>query len=301
MSDIIWLALLIFVALIILGPQKIPEGAEALWLTLLNVRRTQQNLEALDLETARASWRGEKSPIYGLIQFLYAVTEHLTELRYRTIKAGLALVAATAVSVLFTSKIMALLIRPAGGLKPIFLRPTELFFTYFKVALVGGLVLALPYIIFQILAFVAPAMENPKEKRTFRNLVFVGTIPGTIFFLVGMAFCYTVMLPFALRYLSTFGSDIAEPAWTIAAYITFVLTFLVGVGLVFETPLVMFVATKLGLISTRQYLSYWRHAVVLIFVVAAVVTPTPDPLNMALVAAPLLLLYGLGIALSRFA
>jgi sec-independent protein translocase protein TatC len=144
-------------------------------------------------------------------------------------------------------------------------------------------------------------MENPKEKSRFRVLVFFGAIPGTIFFLVGMAFCYTVMLPFALRYLSTFGSDIADPAWTIAAYITFVLTFLVGVGLVFETPLVMFVATKLGLISTRQYLSYWRHAVVLIFVVAAVVTPTPDPLNMALVAAPLLLLYGLGIVLSRFA
>jgi len=300
-SQIVWIALLLFVALIVLGPEKLPEGAEALWLTLLNVRRTQQNLEALDLETARASWRREKSPIYGLIQFLYAVTVHLKELRHRTIKAGLALVAATAVSVLFTSKIMELLIRPAGGLKPIFLKPTELFFTYFKVALVGGLCLALPYILFQVLAFIAPAMENPKEKSRFRVLVFFGAIPGTLFFLVGMAFCYLVMLPFALRYLSTFGSDIADPAWTIAAYISFVLTFLVGVGLVFETPLVMFVAAKLGLVSARQYLSYWRYAIVLIFLLAAVVTPTPDPLNMALVAAPLLLLYGLGIVLSRFA
>ncbi|TKJ31175.1 MAG: twin-arginine translocase subunit TatC [Chloroflexi bacterium B3_Chlor] len=301
MSDIIWLALLAFVALIILGPQKLPEGVEALWLTLLNLRRTQQNLEPFDLEAARANWRRDKSPTYGLIQFLYSVTEHLVELRRRAIRAGLALVAATAVSVLFTSRIMALLIRPAGGLKPIFLRPTELFFTYFKVALMSGLLLALPYIIFQILAFVAPAMENPKERRHFRNLVLFGAIPGTVFFLTGVAFCYTVMLPFALRYLSSFGSDIAEPQWTIDAYITFVLTFLLGLGLVFETPLVMFVAAKLGIMSARKYVSYWRHAVVLIFLVAAVVTPTPDPVNMTLVATPLLLLYGLGIVLSRFA
>ncbi len=301
MSDVIWLVLLLFAALIVLGPQKLPEGAEALWLTLLNLRRSQQNLEPLDMETARAKWRRDKSPMYGIVQFLYGVTEHLIELRYRTIKAGLALAAATAVSALFTSRIMALLVRPAGGLKPIFLRPTELFFTYFKVALLGGLILALPYLIFQILAFIAPAMEDPRERRYFRDLVFFGALPGTFFFIIGAAFCYLVMLPFALGYLSSFGSDIAEPQWTIAAYISFVLTFLVGVGVIFETPLVMFVVARLGLMSARQYLSYWRYAVVLICVVAAVVTPTPDPLNMAIVATPLLLLYGLGIALARFA
>lgn len=301
MSDVIWLVLLLFAALLVLGPQKLPEGAEALWLTLLNLRRSQQNLEPLEMETARANWRRDKSPMYGLIQFLYGVTEHLVELRYRTIKAGLALAAATAVSALFTSRIMALLVRPAGGLKPIFLRPTELFFTYFEVALLGGLILALPYLIFQILAFVAPAMENPREKRYFRDLVFFGALPGTFFFIIGVTFCYLVMLPFALGYLSSFGSDIAEPQWTIAAYISFVLTFLVGVGVIFETPLVMFVVARLGLMSARQYLSYWRYAVVLIFVVAAVVTPTPDPFNMAVVATPLLLLYGLGIVLARFA
>lgn len=301
MSDIIWLALLVLVALIVLGPEKLPQGAESLWLTLLNLRRTQQNLEPFDLESARVRWRREKSPIYGLIQFLYAVTEHLIELRYRTIKAGLALVAASVVSVLFTGKILDLLIRPAGGLKPIFLRPTELFFTYFKVALMGGLCLAFPYVLFQILAFVAPAMEQPGEKRYFKSLVLFGAIPGTIFFLLGVSFCYTVMLPFALSYLRSFGSNIAEPQWTIAAYISFVLTFLFGIGLVFETPLVMYVVAKLGLMSARKYLAYWRYAVVLIFLVAAVVTPTPDPVNMSLVATPLLFLYGLGIVLARFA
>lgn len=301
MSDIIWLGLLVFVALIILGPQKLPEGAEALWLSLLNLRRSQQDLEALDLETAREMWARGKSPIYGLIQFLYAVSEHLAELRHRAIKAGLALVAAAAVSVLFTNRIMELLIVPAGGLKPIFLRPTELFFTYFKVALMTGLCLALPYIILQVLAFVAPAMENPQEKKQFRNLVLFGAVPGTVFFLTGVVFCYTIMLPFALRYLSSFGSNLADPQWTIASYISFVLTFLLGVGLVFETPLVMFVAAKMGIMSARKYLSYWRYAVVLIILVAAVVTPTPDPFNMMLVATPLLLLYGLGIVLSRFA
>ncbi len=301
MSDVLWLALLVFVALIILGPQKLPEGAEALWLSILNLRRAQQNVGPLDLESARNSWRRSRSPIYQLIEFLYAVTEHLVELRRRTIRAGLALVAATAVSVLLTSKVIELLIRPAGGIKPIFLRPTELFFTYFKVALMTGLCLAMPYVVFQILAFIYPAMENPKERRSFSGLVLFGVIPGTILFLVGVAFCYLVMLPFALRYLLSFGSSLATPQWTIAAYISFVLTFLLGIGLVFETPLVMFVAARLGIMSARKYLSYWRYALILIFLVAAVVTPTPDPLNMMLVATPLAILYGLGIILSRFA
>jgi sec-independent protein translocase protein TatC len=301
MSDVIWLALLCLVALILLGPQKLPEGVEALWLSLTNLRRSQQNLEPLDLDAARADWHRQGSPIFGIVQFLYAVTEHLIELRHRAIRAGLALIAASSVSVLFTGKVMQILVRPAGDLKPIFLRPTELFFTYFKVALMVGILIALPYLIFQVLAFIAPAMENPKEKRYFRNLVFFGTVPGTIFFLAGVAFCYVVMLPFALGYLKSFGANIAAPQWTIESYISFVLTFMLGMGLVFETPLVMYVAARTGLMSTRKYISYWRHAVVLIFVVAAVVTPTPDPFNLTLVATPLLMLYGLGILLSKFA
>jgi sec-independent protein translocase protein TatC len=301
MSDIVWLGLLVFVALIILGPQKLPEGAEALWLALLNLRRAQQNLGPLDLESARVGWRRTRSPIYQLIQFLYGVTEHLIELRRRTIRAGLALVAAASVSVLFTNKIIELLIRPAGGIKPIFLRPTELFFTYFKVALMAGLCLAMPYILYHLLAFIYPAMENPNERTHFRSLVLFGAIPGTLLFLAGVAFCYSVMLPFALGYLLSFGSNLAEAQWTIAAYLSFVLTFLFGMGLAFETPLVMFVAAKVGIMSARKYISYWRYAFILIFLVAAVVTPTPDPLNMMLVATPLILLYGLGILLARFA
>jgi len=301
MSDILWLALLSFVALIILGPQKLPEGAEALWLSLVNLRRTQQTLEPLDLESARAVWHRSKSPIYQLIQFLHAVTEHLVELRRRAIRAGLALVAAATVSVLFTNKVIELLIQPAGGIKPIFLRPTELFFTYFRVTLMIGFCLAMPYIIFQTLAFIYPAMENPKEKTYFRNLVLFGAIPGTLLFLVGVAFCYIFLLPFTLRYLLSFGGNLAEAQWTIAAYISFVLTFLFGMGIIFETPLIMFVTAKLGIMSARKYVSYWKHAVIIIFLVAAVVTPTPDPLTMTLVATPLLLLYGLGILLARFA
>lgn len=301
MSDLLWLAVLCFVALIVLGPRKLPEGIEALWLSLTNLRRSQQNLDPLDLETAREAWRRQGSPINGIVQFLYAVTEHLVELRYRTIRAGLALMAATAVSVLFTGRVMELLVQPAGDLTVIFLRPTELFFTYFKVAMMIGVIIALPYIIFQLLAFIAPALEDPKEKNAFRNLVIFGTLPGTVLFISGVAFCYVVMLPFTLRYLKSFGANIAEAQWTIDSYIAFVLTFLLGMGLVFETPLVMFMAAKAGLMSTRKYISYWRHAVVVIFLVAAVVTPTPDPVNMALVASPLLVLYGLGIILSRFA
>ena len=90
MTDLVWLALLCFLALIVLGPRKLPEGVEALWLSVSNLRRSQENLEPLDLDTARQIWRRQSSSIYGIVQFLYAVTEHLVELRYRTIRAGLA-------------------------------------------------------------------------------------------------------------------------------------------------------------------------------------------------------------------
>ncbi len=291
MSDLIWVGILAFVALILLGPQRLPEGVEALWLTLVNLGRARQNLQPLDLEAARASWRRSGNPIYSLVQ-LYGVTEHLVELRRRAIRAGLALFAAAAVSMLLTNRVIEILIRPAGDLKPIFLRPTELFFTYFQVALITGLCLAMPYVLYQVLAFIYPAMENPKERSRFRSLVFFGAIPGTLLFLLGVAFCYTLMLPFALGYLRNFGSNLAEAQWTIAAYISFVVTFLFGVGLIFETPLIMFVMAKLRIMTARKYISYWRYAVILIFVLAAVVTPTPDPLNLMLVATPLLLLYG---------
>jgi sec-independent protein translocase protein TatC len=223
------------------------------------------------------------------------ILQHLEELRERLIKTFLALAAGTAFSFIFTSQIMSILIEPAG-IKPVFLRPTEMFLTYFQVAMLTGVILSMPVIVYQFLRFMWPGLETAER----RYLTFI--VPAaTISFAAGIAFTYYVLLPYALRYLISFGGDLVEAKWAIGEYITFVTTLLFWSGVVFETPLVIFFLARLRIV-TPQFLSQNRkYAILVIAVVAAVITPTPDPFNMGLVMVPLLLMYEIGIVLAKFA
>jgi len=223
------------------------------------------------------------------------IIEHLEELRGRLIKCLVALVVATAFSMTFTSQILRILIEPAG-IKPVFLRPTEMFLTYFRVALLAGVTLAMPVIVYQAVQFVWPGLKG--NERTYLGLI----VPAaTMSFLVGVSFTYFVMLPYALRYLLSFGGDLVEAKWAIGEYVSFVTTLLFWAGVVFETPLILFFLARLRVI-TPQFLSQNRKfAVLIIAVIAAVITPTPDPFNMGLVMGPLLLMYEIGILLARLA
>lgn len=224
------------------------------------------------------------------------IIEHLEELRGRLIKSVIALVITTLFSLIFTQRILQILIAPAGGIKPIFLRPTEMFITYMKVALLSGAALAMPVIVYQFIRFVLPALK-PGEKR---YLIII--IPGaTLSFLLGLAFAYFAMLPFALRYLLTFGGDLVEAKWAIAEYISFVTTLLFWVGVVFETPLLIFFLAKIGVITPQMLSRYRKYAILAIAVIAAVITPTPDPFNMMVVMVPLLILYEVGVLLAKLA
>ncbi|HEX2922931.1 MAG TPA: twin-arginine translocase subunit TatC, partial [Chloroflexota bacterium] len=208
--------------------------------------------------------------------------EHLEELRRRLIIASLALAVATLFSLFFTGRLLEFLMIPAGGIKPVFLKPTEMFVTYFKVALVGGVALAMPVFVYQLIRFIAPGL-TPGEKK---YLFFV--LPGaSLLFLCGASFAYWVVVPFALRYLLTFGGGIATAFISIGEYISFVVTFVIWMGVVFELPMVLVFLTRLRVVSYRQLRGYWRYALVGAFVIAAVITPTPDPLNQTLVALPL--------------
>lgn len=229
-------------------------------------------------------------------QVVMPLMEHLKELRNRLIKIAIALLIATVVSLIFAKQAVVILIRPMGDNLPQALKPTETLSNYMKVALICGVTLAMPIIVYQIGRFVTPGLSS-KERRYLLLLV-----PGaTLCFVTGVAFAYFVMLPTAIPFLQGFMSDIVKQQWTIGDYLSFVSNLLFWIGVSFELPLFVYFLAKLGIISDKTLRKNRKYAVIIIAVLAAVITPTIDPLNMALVMGPLILLYELGILLARIA
>ncbi len=224
------------------------------------------------------------------------IFEHLTELRVRMIRATLALVIGTLISVVFASQALQILTLPLGEQVPQTIHPTESFVVYFKVALIGGVTMAMPIIVYQVVAFMLPGLM-PQEKKYLYFL-----LPGVFFcFGGGVAFAALIMLPAAINFMQGFLATIVENRWTLNNYISFVTRVLFWMGIVFQTPLIMFFLAKLGLITPQKLSRFRKYAVLLIAIIAALVTPTPDPINMMIVMIPLYLLYEVGIILARLA
>ena len=222
--------------------------------------------------------------------------EHLKEFRTRLIRAFIALFITTAISFVFTEKVFVWLLQPLGDVTVQALKPTESLGNYMKVALLCGVVLAMPVIVYQVARFIAPGLTK-KEKRYLFVLV-----PGaTLCFLTGAAFARYVMLPAALPWLGSFMADLIEQNWAIGEYLSFVTSLLLWIGLAFELPLFVYFLAKAGVIDAQTLSKNRKYALVAIAVLAAVITPTVDPLNMALVMGPLIVLYELGVILARIA
>ncbi|CAG0934078.1 Sec-independent protein translocase protein TatC [Thermoflexales bacterium] len=220
---------------------------------------------------------------------------HLRELRNVLIKCALVLAITTALSFAFTTQILQFLVTPYGGILET-IDPTENVVTYFRVALMSGAVLAMPLLIYFVWSFIAPGLET-KEKRYVRIIV-----PGaTLLFLLGVAFAWSMMLPAAIGFLSTFEPEIFRTSWRAAAYIPFVTALMFWIGVAFELPLIVFFLAKLKFVTARKLLGWWRFAVVGAAIAAALITPTVDPFNMALVMGPLILLYFLSIFMAKLA
>ena len=224
-----------------------------------------------------------------------SILPHVMELRDRLIKAGIAIGIATLVALLLTDQLLAVMAQPAGGLQELqAIRVTEPFGVFFRISIVVGMILASPYVIVQLWIFVAAGLR-PNERRWFYLFV-----PFAILlFMIGVTFAYTVMLPVAVPFLLQFMGIQARP--TLEDYVKFVTNVLLWVGVSFEMPLVTFILAKAKLITAKQLAQNWRIATVVIAILAAVVTPTPDPINMGIVAAPLFVLYLLSIVLALFA
>jgi sec-independent protein translocase protein TatC len=191
---------------------------------------------------------------------------------------------------------MDIALRPIGNHELQAITPTEKIFTYFEVTLVVGLIVAMPVIAYEVWAYVAPGLTR-KERRYV-----IAIIPGaTVCFVMGVAFAYFALLPAALGFLMGFGADRIRVVPTIESYVKFLSHLLIASGLIFELPLVMFFLAKLHLVNPRLLANIRRYVIVGAFVVAAVVTPTPDPFNQLLVAVPILVLYEIGVLLTRLA
>ncbi|HLZ48912.1 MAG TPA: twin-arginine translocase subunit TatC [Candidatus Limnocylindria bacterium] len=224
-----------------------------------------------------------------------SLLQHLGELRDRLMIASFAVLVTTAIAFFFAKDIILALEAPAHLGKPLqIISPTEGFTTYMRVALFSGIALAMPVILYEVYAYVDPALR-PNERRF---ILLLGPFILALF-IGGMAFCYFLLLPQAIGFLFTFGSEVFEAAPRASEYISFVTTFILGVGLVAEMPVVIFALTRIGLVS-RSWLARRRGYVLIIcFVIGAIITPTPDPFNQTLVSVPMYLLFELGLLLSR--
>jgi sec-independent protein translocase protein TatC len=225
-----------------------------------------------------------------------ALLEHLDELRQRLIRAIIAVLIGVIVGTFVTPTVLKLLVAPLGDQVPLAISPTEAPAVFFKVAIVIGLVIAMPVIMYQLFQFARPGLE-PVERR----YVLVGAPAASLSFAAGVVFAATVLLPAALPFLQGFLFGIVEQRYSIERYISFVSNILVWAGLVFETPLVMYFLAKLGVVTPEGFAKARRVVIIGAAAGAAVITPTTDPVNMLLVMVPFMLLYELGILLARLA
>ncbi len=244
--------------------------------------------------------------------------DHIEEFRSRLLKILVGMIIPVGVAMFFYEELFAFMLYPIreNGLvdellaffnasefleqtgTPVILQainPSDTFLSAIKISVTVGIFVSLPWIIYQIWMFVSPALTRSEKKHTFPVVFF-----ATTFFLIGAAFAYLIVLPFALNFLANFGGTLVQNQWAISEYFDLILKFLLSFGIVFEMPLLAYILAKLDLITASFLRSYRRYAVVVIIVLAAILTP-PDVVSQVLMAIPLLALYELSIWIVRIA
>jgi len=225
--------------------------------------------------------------------------EHLEDLRKRLWYSFVAIFVAVIPAYVFSKDVFKALSRPVTqylpeGMKMAFTGLADPFMLYIKVAFLTALFVTSPFIFLQLWYFVAPGLYQKEKKYVFPFVTFT-----TVFFLAGAAFGYFVMFPWACRFFLKLGSEFT-PVITVNTYFSFSLKLLLGIALVFELPTLVFFLSKIGLITSRWMIRNFKYAVLAVFVIAAVITPTPDMVTQSILAVPMLALYGLGILIAFF-
>jgi len=221
-----------------------------------------------------------------------SLVDHLEELRSRVLRSLLAVVVAAAGCLAFVKPLVKLLEMPAHGIRFLQLAPGEFLFVSLKVAGYAGLTFALPYVLYEVLAFVLPGLT-----RRERRLVAPAVAGSTLLFAAGLAFAWWALVPAALTFLVNYGADVVEPSWSIERYLDFVLLLMVATALAFQLPVLQLLLGALGLINARTMLGAWRWVVVVAAIAGAVLTPSTDPVTMLMLSGAITALFLLGVAL----
>lgn len=221
-------------------------------------------------------------------------THHLEELRQRILFCVVFLVVVFGALYAVSDRLIA----PFAALlntKLVFLSPLEAFMAYMSISFYAALGVSVPVIAYHVWAFISPGLL-PHENRYAAWAV----VASGFFFLAGLAFCWFVVLPFAIPFLMAYGGDVMTPMISVKAYLNFCLSMLLVFGLVFELPVVMALINAIGLASYDALRNFRRYWVVVAFIIGAIVTPTPDLVNQALASVPLVVLYELSLVYIRF-
>ncbi len=227
------------------------------------------------------------------------LTEHLEELRWCLLRSVIAVVVGSVVGYFFSDVIFAFMVAPLRQtLQPgqglIGTSVTEAFFSEIKVAIAAGVLFSCPYIFYQVWRFIAPGLSGSEKK-----LVLPFVACATLFFVGGAYFCYRIVLPVAFKYfVEQYDAMGVTPAIRIGEYFTFFFRMVLAFGVTFELPVFTFFLVRLGLWNYRLMISSFRYAIIGIFVIAAMLTPTPDIINQSLLALPMLVLYVLSIGVA---
>ena len=224
--------------------------------------------------------------------------EHLDELRHRLVVSLAAVIVGFFASLFFIDRIFSFVMRPLQEILPhggklIYTEPTEAFMLQLKVAALAGLVLAAPLVMWQVWLFVAPGLYS-REKRFALPFVFF----STFFFVAGAAFSHYVVFPTAWSFLASFTTDYMEFTPKVSSTFTLYARMLLAFGLVFQMPTVVLALARMGVVTAGFLVRHTKYAILIIFIVAAVVTPTSDVVTQALMAAPMIVLYGLSIVIA---
>jgi len=242
------------------------------------------------------------------------LTEHLSELRKRILISLIAVTISFGVCFYYSEYIFRILTLPLHGVlslslkKPfisfkatenpgsglVFLAPAEAFWMHLKISLISGIVVSSPVIFYEIWKFVSPGLLQ-KEKKYALPFVII----TTWLFLIGALFCFIIVLPFAINFLLTYKTQNMKPMLSVGRYIDFCLKFIIAFGAIFELPVVVVFLTRMGIVTTEFLAKNRRYAILLAFIIAAILTPTPDAFNQTLMAGPIIILYEAGIWASK--
>jgi sec-independent protein translocase protein TatC len=221
--------------------------------------------------------------------------EHVEELRKRLFIALMALGAATAASFAFAERVIVLLAEPAGSVKALqSIEVTENVAVFMRVSLLCGVAISLPIILYELLAFILPGLKRNEKRWVYLTIFF-----GTLLFLAGAAFAYFVMLPTSMTFLLNFLAVETKPR--LSSYINFITSLIFWLGIGFLFPILIFALAKMNILSAKALAKGWRYSLVIIAVLAAMITPTVDPVNMALLMAPLFVLYLISVLFAYIA